>query len=539
MKRNRLSLAAPAAVLTLAVAACGSSGQQGNAAAPSGEPAADQVVADGTANGIIAADPGNLDPHASNLSVTHYVDNWAYDPLVHQDANGKIISGLAERWSGSGNTYTFTLHKGVTCADGSMLSASTVADNLNYIVDPAHKSPLVGLYVPPKLKATADDQAGTVTVALAQPFPFFYTNLSQVGIVCQNGLRDRSVLAHGTAGTGPFQLSKAVPGQEYDFTRRAGYAWGPGGATTDVKGLPQQIVLKVVSSDTTTANLLQAGQANFGTVVGPDRKRLSSAGLASRESLGLLGDLWFNQDKGRPGADPRVRQALTMALDLGQLSTVMSGGTGQAPTGLVTVEPKPCTGNTVAGNLPGHDLAAAGALLDQAGWTAGADGMRVKGGQPLQLDLVYATDLGGSAGPAHELMAQQWKALGVQVKQNGGSTTQLSTALFSTGAWDVADAPVTVQVPSQFTSFASPPSPPKGTDFAHVDNAEYDRLVVSAMQKPGDEGCADWNQAEAALFKAADVVPYVNSTSPTFLKSLTLDLVAGAPVPTSLRLLKS
>ena len=43
--------------------------------------------------------------------------------------------------------------------------------------------------------------------------------------------------------------------------------------------------------------------------------------------------------------------------------------------------------DAVSGNVPANDLDAAKAALDEAGWVAGADGMRAKDGTPLSLTL--------------------------------------------------------------------------------------------------------------------------------------------------------
>jgi peptide/nickel transport system substrate-binding protein len=69
-----------------------------------------------------------------------------------------------------------------------------------------------------------------------------------------------------------------------------------------------------------------------------------------------------------------------------------------------------------------------------------------------------------------------------------------------------------------------------------ITNADYDAGVKKAMGKVGADSCSDWLAAEAALFKANDVVLFANSLLPFFAKGAELD-VLGSVVPTSIRML--
>jgi len=512
----------------LTVSACGGS----SAGQPGQEP-----VSGGTLTEGISVDPGNLDPQQSALSVDGMMAQLAYDGLVRESSSGSIVSGLASSWHQSGNSVTFTLKKGVTCSDGSKVTPSLIAGNVAYVANPKNKSPLLGVYLPPGTTAHADGAAGTVTLAWPQPYPFALQALTDFPIVCPKGLADRGILAHGTDGTGPYVLSQAVPGSQYTYTVRKGYSWGPGGASTAAAGIPAKLVVKVVSNETTAANLLLSGQLNIASVAGSDRTRLAASRLFSRSALVNLGEMEFNQSAGRPTADGNVRKALTMALDLAKIRSVLTSGTGAASTGLVTLAPKPCSGNTVQGNLPGHDLAAAQRLLTDAGWTPGPGGIRQKDGKKLALTLLYPSADGPPGADAAQLAVSEWAQLGVQVHARSLPDTQISSVLFGTGAWDIGWIELTVQFPSTAVPFFSGPVPPNGTNFAHISNATYQRLTTEAAAKPGTTGCTEWNQAEEALFQKADVVPFAAQTQPVWANHATFELGTSGPVATSLRLL--
>ncbi|MGI8867416.1 MAG: ABC transporter substrate-binding protein [Mycobacteriales bacterium] len=484
----------------------------------------------------VAQDPGNLDPQNTLLSVDGTFASFAYDPLVYQDPAGKTVSGLAKSWAHAGNTYTFTLHPGVTCSDGTALTASTVAANFSYLADPKNKSPVLGLYIPAGLKASANDAAHTVTLTLPGPFPFFLTGLVGVPIVCQKGLSDRKLLAQHTDGTGAYVLSSAVAGDTYTYTVRKDYTWGPGRASTHAAGTPAKLAVKVITNASTATNLLLSGQVNIADVSQADRSRVDAAHLMHRDVRKPTGQMYFNQAPGRPTADENVRRALVKALDLGQLGKVLTSGTGTPSQGMVTVDPKPCQGDPVKGNLPAHDPTGAGALLDQAGWTKGPNGVREKGGHPLSLTLIYSTPPDTTSSAA-ELAVSQWKAAGVQVKAVQKPITQISTVLFGTGEFDISWAGLTVQLPNQLVPLVSGAAPPAGTNFAHITNSDYSRLATAALAKSGDTGCADWTAAETALVKAVDVVPYYDSLNPTYAKNASFQAAGGGYIVTSLRML--
>jgi peptide/nickel transport system substrate-binding protein len=507
-------------VAALLLAACGGSDNSGSAGAK-------RFASGGTLTWAVGSDPGNLNPLMTVLQVTRLFDDLLYDHLVYLKRDGSIASGLATKWATTPTSATFTLAKGITCADGSPLKASDVAGTFSFIANPANKSPLLGVFVSPGLKATADDTAGTVTLTAAQPDPFLIHNASEVSVVCGKGLKDPNGLKAGKHGSGPFTLTASVAGDRYTFAKRSGYGWGPGGVGTGEQGVPDKVVMRVIANETTATNLLLSGQLNLATVVGPDRKRVESQKLSKSEDRAPLGEVWFNQAAGHPGQDERVRQALTSALDLPEMGRVMTEGTGLPAEGLVTASPDPCTGDSVKGNQPAHDTARAGTLLDQAGWAKGGDGIRVKDGRRLKLTVIYGSEFGESVASGMELLAQQWRQLGVDASLKGVTATQLNDVLFASGAWDAGLIQLTVGVPTQIVPFLSGDAPPKGTNFSHIDNTEYARLAGEATRLTGAQSCAQWNAAEAALFKRADVVRFVDSTVPTFAKGAELD--AGYP----------
>ncbi|MEU6265447.1 ABC transporter substrate-binding protein [Saccharopolyspora shandongensis] len=530
MKTARLT-AAMAGVVALTVSACGGSAQSGQ------DRTANQELVDGkTFTYAVPSDPGTLDPAITVLSVARGIDQFLYDGLVNLDPEGNVQPAIAEKWEATTTTASFTLRKGITCADGSPLGAKDVAASINFVGDAANKSPIAGVTVKTGTKAVADEAAGTVQVTSGAPDAFLLRNLGNVPIVCAKGLADRKTLAKGENGTGMFTVSEIVPNDHYTLTRRKDYTWGPGTFDPKQKGLPDKVVVRVIPNVTTTSNLLLSGEVNAGSVIGQDLQRLRAARLFQVDMTRPIGELFFNQAPGRVTADQSVRKALVQALDLPQVAKVLTRDGGAPVKGMVTDTPPPCTGDSVTGKVPGLDVAAAKAALDAAGWKPGADGIRVKDGKRLALTAIYGSQVGPTMAPGAELMQEGWKNIGVDVTLKGVDSPGLSQALFATGEWDISMAPLGLSLPSQLVPFVSGGVPPQGTNFAHIKNPEYDALVAKAATQVGEAGCGDWLAAESALFQKQDVTLFANTVVPTFGSNARFEIANSFLKPSSIRM---
>ena len=506
-------------VTTALLAGCG--GGSDAPGASSGGGGGSEYADGGTFTMAIAGDPGKLDPQSSASSQLFAVNQLAYDNLVSVDGKtGEIESQLAKDWAVDGKTVTFTLNDGITCADGSDFTASTVADNIAYVGDPKNKSPYLGTFLPAGANAKADDAAGTVTVTLAQPAPFVLNGFGSLPMVCESGMKDRKGLADSAAGTGPYELSEAVPGDHYTYQIRDGYTWGPDGATTAEDGLPDTIVMKVIQNEGTAANLLISGEINAATIQGPDAKRLEAQDMFHTSTPAMAGEQWYNHDDGNETADAEVRMGLTQALDFSQLASVATADAGGPATTFAALEPVACPGDSIGPALPAQDVDAAKAALDGK-----------------KLTFLYSSAAGSALAAAAELAVQQWEAAGATVTAKGVDETALQGAIFGTGDWDIAWVPLNVNSPDQLVPFLSGPGlADGGTNFSGIDNQEYADGVAAATRTNGVEGCDSWLEAESALVAAADIVPFANNEVKTFGSGAEFDY-PGTFAPTSIRML--
>lgn len=491
-------------------------------------------VQNGTFIMDINSDPGTINPMQSTEGSARQIFAFGYDTLLGRSAQGKPLPDLAYKWTETPSKVTYTLRPNVKCDDGSTLTASDVAADFNYIKNPKTLSPWLSFTLPVKYTASADNATGTVTLTTAQPFGLLAQGAGELPIMCPAGLKSPDSYAHLFDGTGPYQITNYSPGTSYTMTVRPGYDWGPNGASTSAPGTPKQVDIRFVASETTEANQLLAGEVNVAQISGSDAARLGSFKYASTTTLG--GELWFNEAPGRQFADPKLRLAVAEAMNIPQVADVGTGGRGKVAPTLEAETPSLCPGETTSA-LPGTNVAAAKALLQSDGWVPGSGGIRYKDGKPLTVTLMYQVGSEQTVS-AVELIAQEWKAIGVNAVLPGyeeGPWTQILTV---TSDYDVAYSSINLEFPFQYSDFFGGPSPQNGGDnFGDIHNPQFEKLSAQALGTLGTAGCALWVQAQKALMHRADVIPISVIDNPYYLYRVTAQASGILLVPTSIRLL--
>jgi len=190
---------------------------------------------------------------------------------------------------------------------------------------------------------------------------------------------ETSDFARNPVGTGPFILSSWDPGNALTFTSR-------GVALPQRLGQPglDSIVFRVVPDKNDSLTALSAGQVD---VVASDSLDPGDAPvldtLPGAQAHFTPGNAWeqmtFNLDNPILG-DSKVRQAIAYAIDRNALNSQVMAGKAEVSAGQVP----PWSWGFVS-DLPGYEFnpAKSRQLLDSAGWSPAADGIRAKGGQRL------------------------------------------------------------------------------------------------------------------------------------------------------------
>jgi len=493
----------------LAVAGCGSDSDGTSTASE-----ASSGIPEGTAPDAVTielrTDVDTFDAHTSvNESGAQQVFNAIYDTPIKLAAGGPeaggVLPGLATKWESTPSSATFTLHDDLTCADGSPLTASGVAESIERLGDPETGAIFASrIFGPGGLESVeADDKAGTFTVNVSEPYTYLVEGMADAYIVCPTGLGDEKKLAQEPAATGPYELVSSKRGDSYELTRRDDYAALPPNMTIDQ--FPESITMRVVTDDSTRANLLETGEADIGSILGQDAIRLRGGGsLNEVEGAGFgVSALLFNQAKGLLGTDETVRRALAMAVDPTAYTKAASFDVS-SPIDTVYSPNMDCYSEASGESAQPFDPEGARALLEEDGWTEGSDGILEKDGKPLEIRLLgYDVQNNGP-----EYLLDAFTEVGADVKLQDTTFEGALNVLFGTGEWDAFVFPYTSElyVPSLMVGQING-DPAESLNVGSVDNTDYNELSAEASGLEAPERCPVWQEAEVALLDSVDLAP--------------------------------
>ena len=99
-------------------------------------------------NFALSGNPDTLDPHKTSGTLTFQTLKSIYDTLAEADQSGKLVPALAESWTVSADslTWTFKLRQGVVFHNGDKLTSKDVKATFDRIRDKATASPKAAEY---------------------------------------------------------------------------------------------------------------------------------------------------------------------------------------------------------------------------------------------------------------------------------------------------------------------------------------------------------------------------------------------------------
>jgi peptide/nickel transport system substrate-binding protein len=323
------------------------------------------------------------------------------------------VGDLATSWQPleGGKVWEFKLRRGVRWHDGKPFGAADVKFTLETIVNPNVKalfrSALKGL-----TRVDIVDDA-TVRVVMEQPvasLPIVLAwniPIAPKHLLDGKDLNDLSDFAQKPVGTGPFRWKEAVKGAHIALEAFPDYYGGPPKLRT--------LVFKIVPDINTVVAQLRTGELDMAVIEDVHRETLErTPHLAFKVThLPSTFGIAFNNSRW-PFTDRMVRQALTHGLNRELIVQRIIKGDSPLATGPYAK----AFGPFYNANLKPYpyDPARAKALLAEAGFTPGGDGVLfAKDGRRLAFELMV--DKGNPVREQVALYAQQaWKQLGVDVK---------------------------------------------------------------------------------------------------------------------------
>ncbi|ANJ25794.1 ABC transporter substrate-binding protein [Agromyces aureus] len=420
---TRFVVAAVATTTVFALAGCADA-----QSADSGEPTA-TVVDGGSLAFAIANDPVSLNPSGTGSgNDTLYVTRQLVDSLLYQNPEtGRLEPWLASDWSGNDDAtvFTFTLRDDVTFSDGTPLTAADVKATFDDIIAAGAASQASALLIGYDETVAVDEH--TVEVHFATPNAAFPNSTASValGIVGAATVAtpyDQRADGKAIVGTGAFTLGEYTKDVETVLEARDDYAWAPEALGNDGAAHLDEVVFQVVPEASVRTGSLTSEQVDvIGGVQPNDVQTIDDAGfpLVYRGNPGATFGVYFNES--RPVvSDLAVRQAIAAAIDPEVVrDTALNDLFAVATSSLAKTTP----GFADQGDAFEYDPEAAADLLDEAGWTEGADGTRSKDGQPLSLKLAWITNFGPNQ-TSLELIQQQLKDVGITIELVGGSVPE-------------------------------------------------------------------------------------------------------------------
>ncbi len=274
-------------------------------------------------------------------------------------------------------------------------------------------------------------------------------------------------------GTGPYRVAEWKTG-EYVLLEKVPHYWR-GGAFPKIN----RILFRFLTNTTTRINQLKAGEVHVVPLVPWDKVR-ELKGIPSLRLNQVLGNgyehVTLNERHFPPFADVRLRRALAHAIDRELLVRTILDGLVTTVNGPIqplswAYEPNVAT--------YAYDPARANAMLDDAGWKTGADGIRAKDGKRLAFTIITQAGFAIRENVAQAIQ-KQFKDVGVSAQVQLLDGTSISPVWFS-GNFDAmlhwwqqgADPEIT-------TFFAADKIPPAGRNIDYLDDAELTTLLYAS-----------------------------------------------------------
>ncbi len=433
------------------------------------------------------ADPETLDQHKTSTVYESNVLRDLYEGLVVHDAKAQVIPGVAERWevSDDGRTYTFHLRENARWSNGDAVTAEDFVYSLRRILDPSTGAkyanilyPIAGAEKANKGEAQVDAigvravDPRTLEITLEVATPYFLELLThQTGLPVHRA----SVEEHGAefvkpgnmVSNGAYTLAESVPNSHIKVVKNPRFH--------DVAKVAIDSVFFYPTEDRGAAlRRFQAGELHSNNDAPVEQTEYMRETLGAQFRVApYLGTYYYAVNTSKaPFDDPRVRRALSLAIDRDFIAEEIWGGAMLAaysfvPPGIGNYGEPAYADYKSADQLDREDEATR--LLTEAGF--GPD-------KPLEVEIRYNTSENHKNTAV--AIADMWKPLGVKTTLLNADTKTHYAVLRDKGDFDVARAGWIGDYsdPQNFLFMVQSDNP--GFNYANYANPEYDALMRKA-----------------------------------------------------------
>jgi len=452
----------------------------------------------GTLTQVLALQPPMLVPLSPDGSRS--TGPKIVEGLLRYDFDLNPLPALATGWhvSDDGLEYRFDIRQGVKWHDGQPFTAADAAFSIQLLKEyhPRGRTTFANVTA----IETPDDHS--LILRLSRPAPYLIRALAAVEspILPRHLYEGSDPLTNPwnqkPVGTGPFRFAELQGGSFLRLERNPDY-WDKGKPYLD------GVVFRILPDAAARAVAVETGEADLTTgnlIPMADLERVRALRHIRIEERGTIFEagvkrIEFNLDEPH-FKDLRVRQAVAHAIDRDTIRNVIWYGYGQPVSGPISPDLSPFR----AEGLPDHafDPAKAEALLDEAGYPRGADGIRFS----LPLDFRPATEGDRrTADYVKQALAQVGIAIEVRVQDFPTYTRRVYTDrdfAFTVNSMTNTFDP-TVGVQRLYWSKNFRPGVPF-TNGAHYANPQTDALLeATAVETDPAKRKALWDQIQTQV----------------------------------------
>jgi peptide/nickel transport system substrate-binding protein len=332
-----------------------------------------------------------LDPRITQSRHEEMLIVNMFDQLIAADSNGNKYPGLATSWdvSSDGLHYTFELRDDVTFHDGTKFNAAAVKITFDSIVDPETGSQgaidILGPYASSeviseyKVRVNFSRRYGSALTAFTE---------TELSIISPKALNDLGNEGFGMApvGTGPFMFKSWEANKKVEMVNNPDYNWAPEYMDGSGPSKVENLTYRLIKDTSTRVAALESGEVDIAELVPPlDMRRFDSSGELNTIAgivSGLPYSAFLNTSVGH-FQDIKVRQAFFYSLNRVKMTSDLFFGYAEAAFGPISsATPSYWKGNE---GYYQYDAAKAEALLEEAGWKMGSNGVREKNGETLSI----------------------------------------------------------------------------------------------------------------------------------------------------------
>ncbi len=340
-------------------------------------------------------DAPHYDGQRTTWSPTSDIVNMFQDTLVAMDWDGKTpIPYLAKSWSISedGKTYVFKLRDDVQFCSGKKFTAADVIYSFKRLTSSELKAPLA--WRAGNIKELRAPDPYTVEYELNEPFADLLLQLTMFTTAIHNQESVESLGKDygikGIDGTGPWCFESWQPRTEIVLKRHDAYKWGPSMYQNKGPVKFEKLVIKIVPEDSSRVAAMLGGQFDVTHQIPLAfiQQVKAAPNLNVQEALPNFQLMYYGYKITRPMvADKRVREAMNIAINRADI--VKGIMLGNAEPAYTFIDAKALDFADSTKGIIKEDAERAKALLDEAGWKVGADGIREKDGVKLAPRVLF------------------------------------------------------------------------------------------------------------------------------------------------------